>query len=353
MSTERMTSMQRVLTTLGHTEPDRVPLFLLLTTHGARELNVSIKDYFSKPELVVEGQLRMLERYGHDCLYAFFYASLEVEAWGGSSIFYNDGPPNAGAPVIRDFGSIDNLAPPNVREEACLSKALSAQKMLKKEVGDTVPIIGVVMSPFSLPVMQLGFERYLDLLHDQPDLFTKLMKVNTEFTIEWANAQLEAGATAICYYDPVSSPTVVPPALYRQTGFLVAKETLARINGPTATHFASGRCQPIIADIVETGTSIIGVSIDEDLRETKKLCGEKLSILGNLNGVTMRRWTLSETEDAVKSAIAKGGAGGGFILGDNHGEIPYQVPEDVIAAVSAAVHRWGQYPLDWASEYTH
>ena len=34
------TSMERVLTTLGHREPDRVPLFLLLSLHGARELGL-------------------------------------------------------------------------------------------------------------------------------------------------------------------------------------------------------------------------------------------------------------------------------------------------------------------------
>ena len=43
-----ITSLQRVLTTLGHQEPDRVPLFLLPTMHGARELGLSIKEYFSR-----------------------------------------------------------------------------------------------------------------------------------------------------------------------------------------------------------------------------------------------------------------------------------------------------------------
>ena len=33
-----MTSMQRVLTALGHREPDKVPLFLLTTMHGAKEM---------------------------------------------------------------------------------------------------------------------------------------------------------------------------------------------------------------------------------------------------------------------------------------------------------------------------
>jgi len=54
-----ITSLQRVLTTLGHKEPDRVPFFLLVTMHGAKELGMSIKEYFSRSEYVAEGQRRM------------------------------------------------------------------------------------------------------------------------------------------------------------------------------------------------------------------------------------------------------------------------------------------------------
>jgi len=42
---------------------------------------------------------------------------------------------------------------------------------------------------------------------------------------------------------------------------------------------------------------------------------------------------------------------GGFILSDNHGEIPWQVPEEALLAVSEAVHTWGNYPLDWVKDY--
>ena len=81
-----VTSMQRVLTTLSHQEPDRVPLFLLLTMHGAAELGLSIGDYFSSAEHVARGQLRLLEKFGHDCLYPFFYAAIETEAFGGDVV---------------------------------------------------------------------------------------------------------------------------------------------------------------------------------------------------------------------------------------------------------------------------
>ena len=108
-----MTSLQRVLTTLGHREPDRVPRFLLLTMHGARELNLSIREYFSEAKHVVAGQLRMRARYGNDCLYPFFYAAIEVEAMGGEVIFVGDGPPNAGRPLIGDPEAIPSLVWPD------------------------------------------------------------------------------------------------------------------------------------------------------------------------------------------------------------------------------------------------
>lgn len=61
MTVDTMTPMQRVLTTLEHKEADRVPFFLFPTMHGARELKLSIKDYFSNAEYVSEGQLRLRE----------------------------------------------------------------------------------------------------------------------------------------------------------------------------------------------------------------------------------------------------------------------------------------------------
>lgn len=351
MTRANMNSLQRVLTTLGHQEPDRVPFFLLVTMHGAKELGLSIKEYFSRAENVVEGQLRMRTKYRHDCVYNFFYAPIEVEAWGGEVIFHDDGPANSGRPFIRKPEEIKKLEPPKVKEVPCLQEVLKATEMLKNRLGEDAPIIGVVMSPFSLPVMQMGFDSYIELMYQGRKLFDYLIKVNEEFCVDWANAQLEAGATAIAYFDPVSSVSIIPRELYLETGFKSAKRTLARIKGPTAMHMAAGRCLPIIDDLYRTGTSVIGTSVEEDLAEMKAACQGKLTVLGNLNGIEMRRWTPKQAEAIVKDAIAKAGSGGGFILSDNHGEIPWQVPDEVLMALSEAVHQWGRYPLDWKEMY--
>lgn len=340
-------SMERVLTTLGHREPDRVPLFLLLTLHGAKELGLSIQQYFSKASSVVEGQLRLQKKYQNDCLYSFFYASIETEAFGGETIYIEDGPPNAGEPIIRNPEDILKLQPPRIAESLPLKKVLETQHELKQKVGGDIPIIGVVMSPFSLPVMQMGFEAYLNLLYERPDLFWKLMEINEAFCISWANAQLDAGATAICYFDPISSSTMITRDQYLSWGWPVAKKTISQIKGPTATHFASGRCLPILEDVISTGTLIAGVSMEEDLSTIKENVGERLTILGNLNGIEMRRWNSTEAETAVKTCISAAGQGGGYILSDNHGEIPYQVSDETLMAISDAAHQWGRYPLTW------
>ena len=343
MKNDDMTSMERVLTTLGHEEPDRVPLFLLLTTQGANEFNFSIEEYFSKPEMVAQSQIKMQQKYGHDCYYSFYYASLEIEAWGGKSLFYPDAPPNAGKPIVRNLEDITSLEAPDIFESPQLQKVLKTTSLIKEHAGSDIPIIGVVMSPFALPTMQMGFDHYFDLIYGEPDKFEELMRVNEQFCVQWANAQMESGATAICYFDPVSSSTIIPPELYRKTGFKVAKRTISRINGPTATHMASGRCLPIIDDIAETGTAIICTSVLEDLAEVKEACKGKMSVLGNLNGIEMRRWSQQETEYHVKEAIEKAATGGGYILSDNHGEIPYSVPYDVLMDISKSVRKWGQY----------
>ena len=341
----KMNSLQRVLTTLGHREPDRVPFFLLLSLHGAKELGLSIQDYFSRAEHVAEGQIRLRRKYRHDCLYSFFYAAVEIEAWGAEVIYCENGPPNSGNPFIKSAKDIDRMQPPQVKTTPCLQKVLDATRLLKERVGDEAPIIGVVMSPFSVPVMQMGFEAYINLIYEEPERFQKLMAVNEAFCSEWANAQLEAGATAICYFDPISSPTIIPKSLFLKTGYQIATSTLARIQGPVATHMASGRCLPIVDDIARTGAAVIGVSALENIKDIKTACAGKITVLGNLNGIEMARWDNGQAITAVKNAIAQAGPGGGFILSDNHGEIPWQVPDEVLSAISETVHTHGRYPI--------
>lgn len=338
-----MTPLERTLAALSFKEADRVPIFLLFTMHGAKLLHMPIRQYLAKAENVAKGQLRLRELFGHDCLYPLGYAAAEAEAFGGETMFFRDGPPNAGRPVIGAPEDIDTLEVPDLPKAKALNEVLRTIAMLRPEAEGKIPIIGVVMSPFSLPVMQMGFPAYLDLMQEDRERFWRLMEVNQGFCVEWANRQLEAGATAIGYFDPVSSTTIIPRSTYLETGQRVAKATLPRIKGPTVTHLASGRSLGLVQDIADTGTMGLGVSSLEDIGEVKRHCNGRMAVIGNLNGIEMARWTRKGADAKVKETIVKAAKGGGFILSDNHGEIPFQVPWSVLGWIMDAALRHGRY----------
>ncbi|QGG47615.1 uroporphyrinogen decarboxylase family protein [Heliorestis convoluta] len=343
---DKMTSLERVLCALGHREADRVPVFLLLTMHGAKELGLTIEEYFSRPDYVAEGQLRMQARYGHDCFYAFYYAALECEAFGSATFFVEDGPPNVKEPFLTRE-KIDTLSVPSVVESKPLTRVLETIALLKEKSDGTIPIIGVVISPFSLPIMQMGFEAYLNLLWEDQERFHRLMAINEAFAFSWGQAQLDAGATALCYFDPFSSSSMIPRETFLQTGYPIACRMLKQWQAPVAIHMASGRCMPIVDKLLETGTGAIGVSVLEDLGQLKEACRHQATVFGNLNGLAMCNWTLQETEEAVRRALAQAAPGGGFILSDNHGEIPWYVSDDTLMTIMETVRKWGRYPINW------
>ena len=340
-----LTHMERVAAAVSHREADRVPFVLSVTLLGAKHLGLVPKAYFGRAEHVVEGQLRLWRRYGHDALAGFLHSALEYEAWGGEAVFAEDGPPTSGPPVFRHLTDLDRAEPPAVDRDPGLQRALEVIRQLRAQAGGEVPILGLVVSPFSLPVMQLGFETYLDLIYEDRVRFRRLMAINQAFATAWGSAQLAAGATGLVYADPLASPSMVPVECYRETGLGVAQETLASFPVPPFIHLASGRTLGVLDLLAGTGTPGIGVSCEEDLAEVKRRCAGRLAVIGNLNGIAMASWSQDQTALEVKRALAKGAPGGGFILSDTHGELPWGVPEDTLGTIAETVRTWGAYPL--------
>lgn len=340
-----LSGRERVLRTVAHRPVDRVPLFLPVTMHGALELGVTLGEYYASARLVAEGQLRLRAKYRNDFLYPFFYGAIEHEAFGGEVEYFEDGPPNAVAPLLSSIDRLADLRAPIVRESLPLRRVLDAIQILAAANAGESIVAGVVLSPFSLPVLQLGFEQYLNLLHEQPRKVGELIAFNERFTVEWANAQVSAGADAIGYFDPVASPTLIPHRLFTSHGLPVMRRTMAAIKAPCAALLGAGLSLPIIDDLASSGAVIVGASCMEDLRVVKAAAAGRLAVMGNLNGLQMRHWTQQDAQAEVRRALSRAARGGGFILSESHGEIPLQVPADVLLAISHAALEYGRYPM--------
>ena len=96
--------------------------------------------------------------------------------------------------------------------------------------------------------------------------------------------------------------------------------------------------------------TLLGFGLDDDVAVLKTRASHQIALLGNLYGIEMVNWRPEETRTTVKTLIRQAGVGGGLLLSDAHGEIPYQVPSAVLATIADTVAEWGQYPLKWIGE---
>ena len=77
-----ITGIERLIAAANGDVLDRIPVFCNQLDQGARELGLSLEEYYSKGEYVAEGQLRMREKYGYDNVWSLFYVGKEAELLG-------------------------------------------------------------------------------------------------------------------------------------------------------------------------------------------------------------------------------------------------------------------------------
>ncbi len=339
-----MTSLERVVAVLRHEQPDCVPVFPVLLQQGAAELGLSLEEYFSRGENIAEGQLRLLRRFGHDCVFGFPHVVEDITAFGADLMYFDDGPPGAGCMVIQSYEDVDRLTVPDPESSPTLTETLVAIERLAREVKGSVPIIGACIAPFSLPSMLMGTEMWMDLMlfaepHVRQHVMGRILEIATAFCVRWANMQLAAGADAVVLADGMASAAVINRQQFIEMALPVIQNAIAQIEGPVI-HEGVGDLYPMIDLLPDTGAVGVILSFRDDVKACRAQVGHALTLIGNLNNIEMRRWSADEMTRAAQAVLADGAPEGGFILSAQGPEIVLGVSDEVIHAMVQAAHSW-------------
>lgn len=340
-----MTSLERLSTVLRLGVPDRVPVVLVSSVHWARELGLTLREYYSRAENVAEGQMRFVQRVGQDNVDAFFYFGREAEAFGSEVIFGEEGPPNVGAPILRNPSAIDSLEAPDPVKSAPLKEVLRATELLADRSRGRWLVVGRALGPCSLPIMLMGLEAYLELL-----LFgdvaqrDKLLQITSQFSTAWARALLAAGADIIALVEPMVSTTMLTREQATKLTLPVLRRVVKDIRGPVIL-WSLGAIQRMADLVRDLGVQAVSTDPGDDIGEVKRLVRGRLAVLGGLNDLAMLTWEPRDAEQAARRAIGAGAPGAGFILSHQY-EIPATVGYNVLTAVVDAAKKWGRYPDD-------
>ena len=184
-----MTKIERVKAALNGDEVDRIPMSIWLHyPHMDQD-----------PKSLADIQVEMARKYDYDFIKMMPFGLYSVQDYGAKvKIFGTTHQP----PIIDEFGiqSIEDWATLKVLPATygTYGKQLQFAQHLSKQVKDEFPFIQTIFSPMTTALKLAGDRIYKDMKED-PKLFHQALSVITETTINFVNANIEAGVSGFFF----------------------------------------------------------------------------------------------------------------------------------------------------------
>ena len=340
-----ITGMDRLTAAINGTVSDRIPVFCNLLDQGARELGLSLEEYYANGEHVAEAQLKMREKYGHDNVWSLFYVGKEAELMGCRKIlFATDGPPNVEDFVIQTPDDIHKLkVPGDMAAHPAFEEELKCLRVLRREAGGKYPICAYITATMALPVLLMGMEKWLGLLFNGPaGLRDELLAKCHEFFVKEIAAYRAGGADVLVYSNPFGSTDTVSMKYFQEHSLPWIEKDIQAVGTAGILYYCgTSRFNRVIDTVLaRTGIGAYYLSPLDDVAEGKRIIAGRGLTCGVINDIRLIDWSREEIRGEVKRMIEAGMPGGKFLFGT--GVMPLQIPEPNIRTMLEAAYEFGR-----------
>ncbi|MGA2091452.1 MAG: uroporphyrinogen decarboxylase family protein [Endomicrobiales bacterium] len=332
-----MNSLERIASTIAFKTTDRIPVIAQVFGHAAVQAGIPLNDYLRDGETIARCQLSALKRYGYDAVFSVMDVNVEAEALG-SEVRYRENQ----YPTIERYAlSPDRgwaLPPfPDPQRAGRMPEMLAALRILRRELGNEVLIVGCVLGPFTLVTQLIGLEKTIYLAIDDPECFERILDFATDVVMSFGIEQLRSGAHLPVVFDPSASPAVIPPQFFREFELPRLTRLFKSLSGSGAIanwlHIA-GPVGPIIPLYPEAGVNIANFDYNVSATEMEKNC-PTLCFDGNIKSLSFAEDSPEMIRQEALTLLRIFRQRGGFILSSGCEIPPESRPETIEALVNA------------------
>ena len=347
-----ITGTQRLLAAIDGSASDRIPVFCNLLDQGAKELGLSLEEYYSRGAHVAEAQLKMRDKYGYDNLWSLFYVGKEAELMGCRKIlFAQDGPPNVEDFVIQSHDDVHRLeVPADVTAHPAFQEPLECLRILRAEAGGKYPICAYVTASMALPTLLMGMDQWMHLLFLGPaEVRDELLHKCHDFFVKELNAYRRAGADVILYSNPFGSTGIVPMKYFMEHSLPWIEKDIQAVGAQDIVYYCGmAALNPVIESVLgRTGIASYYLSPLDSIKEGKSIVAGRGLTCGVINDIALIDWSREQIRREVKRMVDEGMPGGGFLFGT--GLMPCYLPEENIRTMLEAVYEFGSYGRERAN----
>lgn len=311
-----------------------------------REVRARAGDFMSlcsNPELACEVTLQPLRRFPLDAAILFSDILTIPDAMGLGLYFETGEGPKFEHPV-RTAARVRKLQVPDVA--AKLAYVFDAVSLIRRELDGAVPLIGFAGSPWTVGTYMVeggssrDFPHIKGMASHEPALLDELLDKVAKATIDYLNAQIEAGVQAVMIFDTWGG--ALQADHYRRFSLQRMQQIIDELererDGQTipVILFTKGAGERL-AEMAETGCDALGVDWTTDLATARRLTGDKVALQGNLDPAVLRE-SPEDIERGVADVLASYGDGPGHVFNLGHGITP-DINPDNLAVLVDAVHR--------------
>jgi MtaA/CmuA family methyltransferase len=344
-----MTSLERCMAVIRHEVPDCVPVALHNFLMAARMAGIPLSQCLRSGELMAEAHLVAWRRFGHDMLLVENGTTAVAQAFGCGVAYSDEIAPRVVDPVLKELADIDRLRIPDPDRDFPLTEVLEAVRILRREIGDRVCIMGRAdQAPMALAAAMRHHERFLLDLGEADDLrlIGHVIDVCREATTRYALALRDAGAHVTSIGEFGSD--VISPRMYRELAIPRLKQFFAAMRQaglPAALH-QCGNSTSVLSDMVSTGADILELDVHTDGVAARQVTRGRAAVLGMVDPAgVLARGTPDLVRERTRRALDTLGPGGGFFVGPGCALVP-EVPEENIAALVETARAGGRYRAD-------
>ena len=333
-----MTSRQRVLAALRREPVDRTPVCnptSVATVELMDLVGAPFPDANRKPELMARLAATGHTELGFDTIMPVFTIIQESSALGCQIQWeQKDNWPTVKMrePIFQKPEDI--RIPPDLLKHPDTQCVIEAIKILRREFGDEVAIIGKTMGPWSLGYHCFGVEPFLLLSLDDPGATKQCLEKLKQVTIDFGLAQIEAGADALTLPDHATGD-LVSGDYYRRYLRDMHIEFAERIPIPLIMHIC-GRTVDRMEYIAQTGFAAFHYDSKNDPAESMAIMKNRISLVGNINNPET---LYAKGPEEVRQQVWKNLDAGVQLVGPECA-IPLQTTIENLKEIPRAVRKW-------------
>ncbi len=333
-----MNGKERVLAMFDGQAVDHLPLMPITMMFAADQAGVAYREYASDHRALAEAQIRVAGLFGFDYVSAISDPAREVSDLGGAVEWFDDQPPAIveSHALLADTSRLLTIQIPDMTAPGRMRDRIEAVALLKNRTEGALIVEGWVEGPIAMGADLRGLNTLMLDFHDDPAFVARLFDFVVAMEIEFARAQVAAGADLIGIGDAAAS--LIGPRLYEAFVLPFEKRLVAEIQamGARVRLHICGNTRKILRGMGSLGADLVDLDFLSPMAEGRAAMGPGQTVLGNLDPVRVLRDGTPELVHEQLGACFRD-AGPRYIVGAGC-EVPRGTPDANLRALAQYAH---------------